>query len=403
MMQEMAVLTAQQGYGLDSAVPLLSIIRTGRNDFAAGALERLVAAEAVEVVAAFADGDDAVAIDRAFSAVALAGTPLAAVHCCGEEEGAALALALRLERVFVDLGIPVPPIVVHDGGSDMPGDTGMVRVAHTPNLTDARNYAALVDQRALAFHTAYLDGQRAARGSEFGTLPAERDWSVLSEQFRDDNRSSADHIDYKLARTGFVSGKRAGGAGLTEADIETLAALEHARWMARRSLAGWRYGPVRDNALLLHPDMKPYAELDEDAKRKDREQVALVPLQLVSRRRGADASQPIRIAVRRRSTTRRRPACRSAGQRSAFAADRGSGAGNPRRDLDRRGGICRAAAGRGIRRRRPGAGVCGSGSQAQGCRNSAPGVAYPDRARRNCGRGTCRKASAARRCRREAA
>ena len=50
--------------------------------------------------------------------------------------------------------------------------------------------------------------------------------------------------------------------------------------MARRSLAGWRYGPVRDNSLLLHPDMKPYAELDEDAKRKDREQVALVPVQL---------------------------------------------------------------------------------------------------------------------------
>ena len=115
---------------------------------------------------------------------------------------------MRLERVFVDLGIPVPPIVVHDGGSDTPGDTGMVRVARAPNLTDARNYAALVDQRALAFHGAYLDGQRAARGSEFGTLPAERDWSVLSEQFRDDNRSSADHIDYKLARTGFVSGRR---------------------------------------------------------------------------------------------------------------------------------------------------------------------------------------------------
>ena len=102
MMQEMAVLTAQQGYGLDSAVPLLSIIRTGRNDFAAGGLERLVAAEAVEVVAAFADGDDAVAIDRAFSAVALAGTPLAAVHCCGEEEGsgarARIAAGARLRR-----------------------------------------------------------------------------------------------------------------------------------------------------------------------------------------------------------------------------------------------------------------------------------------------------------------
>ena len=125
--------------------------------------------------------------------------------------------------------------------------------------------------------------------------------------------------------------------------------------MARRSLAGWRHGPVRDNALLLHPDMKPYAELDEDAKRKDREQVALVPVQLS---RGGEALTRLDpFALLSAAGAQRAVALLAArlGQRSAFAADRGGGAGNPRRDLDRGGGIRRAAACRGIRRRRPGA------------------------------------------------
>jgi len=283
LLQEVAFLVIRQGYGLESAAPLVSILRTGRSDFAAGALELLAQSGVAEVRQAAADGADGVAIDRAFMAIALTESlPLAAIHCCEEEEGAALALARRLERVMVDLDIPVPPIVVHGDGPDAPGDTGMIRVVRPADLADAHRQSALLDRRALAFHSAYLDGQRKASGEEFGGLPAEREWERLSESHRDDNRNSADHIDYKLARMGFVAVKHAAGPSFTEADVEMLARLEHARWMASRGLRGYRYGPVRDDALLFHPDMRPYDALDDDAQRKDRDQVRSVPIQLAS-------------------------------------------------------------------------------------------------------------------------
>lgn len=280
MLQEVAFLVARQGYGLEHAPPLLSILRTGRSDFAAGALERLAASGIAAVHPAMADGSDGAAVDRAFSAIALNETPLAAIHCCEEEEGGALALALRLERVLVDLAVPVPPIVVHGDGPDAPGDTGMVRVVKAPNLAETRDHAALLDRRAIAFHDAYLDGQRAARGSAFGGLPAERGWQQLAESFREDNRNAADHIDYKLARAGFIAVKHPRGPSFARDDIEMLARLEHARWMASKGLGGWRFGEVRDNKLLLHPDMKSYDLLDRDAQRKDQEQVGFVTVQL---------------------------------------------------------------------------------------------------------------------------
>lgn len=291
MMQAMAFLVAHQGYGLDRAVPLLSILRTGRGDFGPGALERLTAAEAIAVEAVAVDGEDASGIDRAFAAIALNPAAPVAVHCCEEDEGGAIALALRIERVMADLDMPVPPIVVHGAAGGQFGDTGMIRAVETPTLAEARDKASLMDARAKAFHEAYLEGQRAASGAAFGKLPAERDWQDLPEQFREDNRAAADHIGYKLAFCGFVAASGEGEpARIAAHETERLAALEHARWMARRSVSGWRYGATRDDRTMLHPDMKPYAELDEDARRKDREQVAVLIQQLA---RGGE--RPVRL------------------------------------------------------------------------------------------------------------
>lgn len=282
LLQEITFQVVRQGYGLERAPPLISILRTGRSDFAAGALELLRQSGVAEVHQATADGADAVAIDRAFTAIALRdGLPLAAVYCCEEEAGAAVNLARRIERVMVDLEIPVPPIVVN-GEGDAPGDTGMIRIARPPDLAGAHRQAALLDQRAMGFHAAYLDGQKLASGDRFGRLPAERPWDQLPEENRDDNRHSADHIDYKLARIGCVAVRHPAGPSFTESDVEMLARMEHARWMASRGLRGFRYGPERDNTLLFHPDMKPYDALDADAQRKDRDQVRTVPVQLAA-------------------------------------------------------------------------------------------------------------------------
>jgi len=58
---------------------------------------------------------------------------------------------------------------------------------------------------------------------------------------------------------------------LLEADLDLLGEIEHNRWTADRILAGWNYGPARDNDERLHPDIIPYHKLSEEIKMYDKE------------------------------------------------------------------------------------------------------------------------------------
>lgn len=272
--QEAAFHVARQGYGLEAEKPLLTLLRTGRTDFAAGTLDRLVAArDAVDVSLAAADAGDALALDRSMTGAALNSGRITAIHCLGEHPGEAQALALRWERVLLALQAPIPPIVAY-GGYGVPGATGMIRIARRVDLADGGAFARTMDQRARLNHERYAESQKRAMGADYGKRPSEADWDRLHETFQDDNRNVADHIDYKLARVGLVSAPNAPGkVKLSPAEIEILAAAEHARWTAAKAAGGWRYGETRDDTHLLHPDMKPYDALDEDARRKDREEI----------------------------------------------------------------------------------------------------------------------------------
>jgi hypothetical protein len=55
--------------------------------------------------------------------------------------------------------------------------------------------------------------------------------------------------------------------------VLNLAKIEHARWMIDRKLDGWRYGPVRDNANLIHPLLIEWDDLEKkpDEVEKDRQ------------------------------------------------------------------------------------------------------------------------------------
>ncbi len=69
---------------------------------------------------------------------------------------------------------------------------------------------------------------------------------------------------------------RARGLGLS-----SLRAAEHRRWIAERSLMGYRapgIGEVRDNAYRIHDQIKPYASLDEQNVGKDDNNVRALPI-----------------------------------------------------------------------------------------------------------------------------
>jgi RyR domain-containing protein len=115
------------------------------------------------------------------------------------------------------------------------------------------------------------------------TLPALVDYAALSDNLREQNRGEARDLPEKLAILGFVLRQDApAGAPEVRIDaadprVERLAEREHLRWVARKVKTGWRYGDPRDDARKLHPCIRPWAELPEDERAKDRLLVLRLP------------------------------------------------------------------------------------------------------------------------------
>ena len=135
-----------------------------------------------------------------------------------------------------------------------------------------------IDLLARMFHETY---RRTARP---GT-PANCPWEELSEEFRESNRRLLVHLPAKLLtanvdlaawlKTPLPVTNEAGGIPLPDLEtdpilMETMAELEHRRWMVDRRLSGWHHGPVRDNDARHHPDLIPYDQLDEYTRELDR-------------------------------------------------------------------------------------------------------------------------------------
>ena len=134
----------------------------------------------------------------------------------------------------------------------------------------------------------YLAGRRvlarfAGREPSGTTLPALVDWDQLSEHLREQNRDVARDLPGKLEVLGLVLRQDApAGAPVISIDpadprVEELAKREHERWLARKVKTGWRYGEPRDDARKLHPSMRPWAEISQDEREKDRIMVREIP------------------------------------------------------------------------------------------------------------------------------
>ncbi len=134
------------------------------------------------------------------------------------------------------------------------------------------------DAAAAQIHLAY---DRQFGGG--GTAPASGRWQDLPETYVAANRAAADHVAIKQwdAATSGLAG---------DALIEALAEAEHNRWSADRLLAGWSPAgdAARDNARRLHPDLRPWGALGEDAREKDRVAVRNLVAELI---RGDSAGQ----------------------------------------------------------------------------------------------------------------
>ncbi len=141
------------------------------------------------------------------------------------------------------------------------------------------NFGNPEDRLAQAMHAEYERSRRIARhGDGSKARPAESlAWSLLDETFRQASRAAADHLPIKLRAVGRelvpLDDPREPDAALSAEQLESLARIEHDRWMAERLLNGWSFAPERDDRALRHNLLVPWEQLPEADRYIDRDMI----------------------------------------------------------------------------------------------------------------------------------
>lgn len=236
-------------------------------------------------------------------------TERSVVLVCDDDDSAGLQATLRLERelprgtrIFLCVtGLTSAEVLLSLANPDI-----LPNVHIFPVLDRVcRPQVILNSQRELiaqAIHANYVREERS-RGVRGDNDPALASWEDLPESLRQANRDQAADIGHKLAAIGRrvinTSSRVQPSPDFTVDEVETMARLEHERWVADRVADGWRIGPLRDLEAKTHPSLVPWDELDNDDRARDREAVAAIPTLLA---RAGYAIAPERTGRNQRST-----------------------------------------------------------------------------------------------------
>lgn len=201
-------------------------------------------------------------------------------------------------RIALALGATVA--VIEDSGREASGLladhewSSSERLIALPNQTETvRAYVSSpipkpapklpVDTRetvARAIHENYLEKQKDRKPPHD---PAMAPWDSLREDLKSSNRQQADYVVSLLAAIECSVADASDGPapdGFSDAQIDAMAELEHARWNLERLRAGWAWAADRDPERRLTPHLAGWAELPEDIKEYDRETVCEIPAYL---------------------------------------------------------------------------------------------------------------------------
>lgn len=149
---------------------------------------------------------------------------------------------------------------------------------------DAGVFALLVggarEAIARAAHEAFVADNLKTKAKP-PTDPGMQPWSDLAEFYKESNRQQADQFPVYLKAVGrafhTVPGRQAHVVELTTAEVETLARMEHERWLAEKLADGWVYGRKRDEVKKTHPCIVSWEKLPEKEREKDRQAVRAIP------------------------------------------------------------------------------------------------------------------------------
>lgn len=246
-------------------------------------------------VGLFRAGDGAEALLRGLEG----DDPVSLWYLCADttQEPRQLALALRglalregrgVAPVFLQASVPnrdwvaaLPPHPMMPLGCLGDGDA----------VLSSAFFGGQIDTLARALHEGY-QGYKPNLSEINTDDDSLRSWMALDENLKAANRRAADAAKTKLEALG-IAGPLAqhlkrglASLDLPTARLEQLAEAEHRSWSADRQINGWRHGAVRDKTRRLHPNLVPYAELSEEDKALDREQILRLRDLLVERHEG---------------------------------------------------------------------------------------------------------------------
>ena len=215
----------------------------------------------------------------------------AAVFVCGLDDADALGAALALLRhlddtvhVHVALGNRGAERTLREAGADL----SRLRLVPTDETLFGEQllHDAAFEQIARGMHADYV-AQQLARGVTPEQNEALRPWAELDERYRQSNRRFADGVADVLGRIGTelvpLSGREVGDLPVPDDVLEQLAVNEHDRWSRDQLRDGWR--PTdgdKDPDRKLHPALKPWDELSEADREKDRDAMRALPRILAS-------------------------------------------------------------------------------------------------------------------------
>ncbi|MBN2571009.1 MAG: NAD-binding protein [Ignavibacteriales bacterium] len=158
-----------------------------------------------------------------------------------------------------------------------------MQVFKFPILEETCTYDSIInetiDEMAKVIHSDYLDKLGENRNP---ARESHKEWDLLSDEMKNQNRNQAEHIFIKLRAINCVTKPIGTSESKYEIEkdsiaIEKLAKMEHNRWSSEMIFNGWIYGSGRDNKKKTNPDLVPYEKLPEDIKQLDRNVVINIP------------------------------------------------------------------------------------------------------------------------------
>jgi voltage-gated potassium channel Kch len=196
--------------------------------------------------------------------------------------GAALARELDARHVLVAVSRMRSGEALRDAGL-APKQLGMVSTG-LAQLTGEMLERSDIEIIARARHEDYVR-RELARGGTRQSNSSLVDWEHLPDALRESNRRFAESLGALIAALGAEIRPLAhapdGELALEESLLESLTRAEHERWISALEGDGWRLTTgEKDPAAKLHPLLKPWEELSDGERAKDRDVLRGLPLML---------------------------------------------------------------------------------------------------------------------------